>query len=215
MLNIMRIPVAKEGSIFLIASALLAAVSFFFAWYVVGVLLLMLFIFFGFFFRVPERTIINDKDLVFSAADGKIVQIKRVEENEFLKTPATRISVFMSVFNVHVNLAPVSGRVAYLKHYQGKHLNALNEKASEVNEACHIGIESDSYRVAVKQIAGLVARRIVNSIKPGDELSAGAKLGIIMFGSRVDVFLDDNFRVTVKEGQTARAGITVIGEKVQ
>ena len=104
----MRIPVAKEGGIFLVASVLLAAVSFFFAWHVVGVLLLMLFVFFVFFFRIPERTIINDKDLVFSAADGKIVQIKRVEENEFLKTPATRISVFMSVFNVHVNLAPVS-----------------------------------------------------------------------------------------------------------
>lgn len=215
MLNIMRIPVAKEGSIFLIVSVLLAAVSFFFAWYVVGVLLLTLFVFFVFFFRVPERTIIDDKDLVFSAADGKIVQIKRVEENEFLKTPATRISVFMSVFNVHVNLAPVSGRVAYLKHHQGKYLNALNEKASEVNEACHIGIESDSCRVAVKQIAGLVARRIVNRIKPGDELSTGTKLGIIMFGSRVDIFLDDNFRVTVKEGQTARAGITVIGEKIR
>ena len=138
--------------------------------------------------------------------------ITEVEEPAFIQGPATRISIFMNVFNVHVNRYPVSGVVKYVHYNKGKFINAAHEKASLDNEQMSVGIESGSHRVLVRQIAGLVARRIVNYARLGDPAVQGERMGIIRFGSRVDVFLPPSAVVRVRNGDVQAAGLSVLAE---
>lgn len=165
-----------------------------------------------YFFRDPERTGQRGERLVVSPADGRIVQITEVEEADFVHGRALRISVFMNVFNVHVNRYPVSGKVTYVNYNAGKFLNAARDKASLENEQMSVGIETGHGRVLVRQIAGLIARRIVNYAAVGDQADQGTRMGIIRFGSRVDVFMPPSSKVRARVGDFPIAGVTVLAE---
>ena len=210
---------AREGLIFIAIAALIAVGTFALAlnrrsWplWLAAVLLVVIAIWVAYFFRDPERTGERGEHLVIAPADGKIVQVVEVDEPAFLKEKSLRISIFMNVFNVHVNRYPVSGTVRYVQYNPGKFLNAAADKASLENEQSSVGIESGSNRVLVRQIAGLIARRIVTYSANGEHVRQGDRMGIIRFGSRVDVFLPATARVRVKVGETTFAGVTVIGE---
>ncbi|HEX5437451.1 MAG TPA: phosphatidylserine decarboxylase family protein [Gemmatimonadaceae bacterium] len=166
----------------------------------------------AYFFRDPERAGERGDALVVSPADGRIVMITEVDEPSFLQARSLRISIFMNVFNVHVNRYPVDGVVEYLHYNQGKFLHAASEKASLENEQMSVGIQSGSRRILVRQIAGLIARRIVNYARVGDRCAQGTRMGIIRFGSRVDVYLDPSAQPRVSVGDRAVAGTTVLAE---
>jgi phosphatidylserine decarboxylase len=164
------------------------------------------------FFRDPERTGARDEHLVISPADGKVVMVTDVDEPEFFRGPATRVSIFMNVFNVHVNRYPVGGSVGYVHYNKGKFFNAAAEKASLENEQMSVGIETGSARVLVRQIAGLIARRIVNHSRTGQHVQQGFRMGMIRFGSRVDVFVPRTSTIRVRLGDKTHAGLTVLAE---
>jgi phosphatidylserine decarboxylase len=210
---------AREGLIFIAIAALIAVGTFAFAlnrrsWplWLAAVLLIVIAIWVAYFFRDPERTGERGERLVISPADGKVVQITEVDEPAFLKEKALRVSIFMNVFNVHVNRYPVSGVVRYVNYNPGKFLNAAHDKASLENEQSSVGIESGSNHVLVRQIAGLIARRIVTYSTNGAKVQQGDRMGIIRFGSRVDVFLPTTARPRVRVGEVTFAGVTVIAE---
>lgn len=164
------------------------------------------------FFRNPERSGPRDAHLVIAPADGKIVRIEEVDEPEYLQGRAVQISVFMNVFNVHVNRYPATGTVEYRDYRPGKFFNATLDKASTDNERMSLGIRTARGALLVRQIAGLVARRIVTDHVSGDEVQQGQRLGLIRFGSRVDTFLPPGVRVRVKLGDRSVAGTTVLAE---
>lgn len=166
----------------------------------------------AYFFRDPERHGERGPALVIAPADGKVVQVMEVDEPAFMHGRAIRIAIFMNVFSVHVNRYPVSGRVTYTHYNPGKFLNAAVDKASLENEQSSVGIESGPHRVLVRQIAGLVARRIVTYSRPGDQADQGERFGIIRFGSRVDVYLPVGSTPRVRVGEHTSAGTTVIAE---
>ncbi len=174
-----------------------------------------------FFFRDPERTANISPGELLSPADGTIIAIKPVEFNEHLNGPATRVSIFLSVFNVHVNRIPTDGTIDYVKYNRGKFLAAFNEKASLENEQTEIGMTTtDGHRLVFKQIAGLIARRIVCRLEKGDEVHGGERFGLIRFGSRVDVIVpaETDIRVAigdhVKGGETILAKLMAVSEKI-
>jgi len=210
---------AREGLLFIVIAALIAAGTFAFAlnrrsWplWLAAVALVVVAVWVAYFFRDPERTGERGERIVIAPADGKVIQITEVEEPAFLHEKAVRISIFMNVFNVHVNRYPVSGIVRYTNYNPGKFFNAAKDKASLENEQSSVGIESGSNRVLVRQIAGLIARRIVTYGKDGERVTQGDRMGIIRFGSRVDVFLPTTAHARVKVGEPTFAGVTVIAE---
>jgi phosphatidylserine decarboxylase len=163
------------------------------------------------FFRYPNRKIEYNANAVYAPADGKIVVIDDVDENKFLHEKRKQISIFMSVANVHVNFYPVSGEVTAREHYPGDKMLAWHPKASELNEHTSIVIEDEQKRkVLVKQIAGKLARRIVCKAKKGEQVKQGGELGMIKFGSRVDVLLPTNVRINVKLKDKVRAKETIL-----
>jgi phosphatidylserine decarboxylase len=211
--------VAREGIPFIVIAWLFAlgaialgALRHSMGWYLVAIPLAIIACWVVYFFRDPERTGERGDTVVVSPADGLVVMITDVDEPSFIAGKATRISIFMNVFNVHVNRYPVNGTVRYLKYNKGKFLHAAHEKASLDNEQMSVGIESGSRRILVRQIAGLVARRIINYARAGDSATQGTRMGIIRFGSRVDVFLPPESGVRVKVGDRTVAGTTVLAE---
>lgn len=165
-----------------------------------------------YFFRDPERTSPEDKNLVLSPADGKVVLVKEIDEQIYLKGKATQISIFLSPLNVHVNRNPVDGKLEYLKYHPGEYLMAWNPDASELNERADFGVLHPSgTKIFFKQITGFLARRIVYKINEGDTLVAGERFGIMKFGSRMDVIVPPNVEVKVKAGDNTRAGESIIG----
>ena len=166
----------------------------------------------AYFFRDPERHGERGAALAIAPADGKVVQVMEVDEPAFVHGRSLKVSIFMNVFNVHVNRYPVSGRVTYTHYNPGKFLNAAVDKASLENEMSSVGIESGAHRVLVRQIAGLVARRIVTYSRPGDECVQGERFGIIRFGSRVDIYLPAGSTPRVRIGEHTVAGTTIIAE---
>lgn len=166
-----------------------------------------------YFFRDPDRQIPADPSAILSPADGKVIAINEVFESEFLNSKSIVISIFMSPLNVHVNRYPISGNVKYFKHIDGKHLVAFADKSSDVNERTLIGIENSYGKILFKQIAGIVARRIVANTKVGIDVNAGDRFGMIKFGSRVDVFIPiNNTILNVKIGEKVYAGETIIAK---
>ncbi|MCH7886986.1 MAG: phosphatidylserine decarboxylase family protein [Candidatus Marinimicrobia bacterium] len=171
----------------------------------------LLLLFIVFFFRDPDRIIPKGENLVLSVGDGKVVVIKEVNFPELSEDKLMQVSVFLSVFNVHVNRVPVSGTVHEVKYFPGKFLAAWNEKASLDNEQSLISVDTGEKRVYFKQIAGLIARRVVYDLKPGQTVDAGDRFGLIRFGSRVDILLPTDTEITVKLGDAVKGGETVIG----
>ena len=210
---------AREGLIFIIIAMLVAAAAFAAAlgrrsWplWLLAFVLTVLALWVAYFFRDPERTGDRGDRLAIAPADGKIVLITEVDEPAFVHGRALRVSIFMNVFNVHVNRYPVSGTVKYVHYNPGKFLNAAVEKSSLENEQMSVGLESGGYRILVRQIAGLIARRIVTYSREGEHVEQGQRMGIIRFGSRVDLFLPPTSTLRVKIGEMTVAGTTVIGE---
>jgi phosphatidylserine decarboxylase len=173
-------------------------------------ILLTFLLFTLYFLRDPDRTVPQGDTLVLAPADGTIVQIVDVDEPEYVKCPSVQISIFMSPLNVHVNRFPVSGTIGYYRYVPGEYLVAFDEKSSLRNERTHIGVENGKVRLLFKQIAGFVARRIVANVKVGDRAVAGARFGMIKFGSRVDVILPKSVDVRVRVGDKTVAGETVL-----
>lgn len=186
-------------------------------WWGLEVLLVPLAVWLLVFFRNPERTGPRGDRVVIAPADGRIVSVTETEEPAFLHGRALRVSIFMSVFDVHVNRYPVSGTVAYRNYNAGKFLHAAAEKASLDNEQSSIGLAGPHGAVLVRQIAGLIARRIVTDARVGDHATQGARLGMIRFGSRVDVYLPVTAHPTpqVHVGDRVAAGATVLAEYPQ
>lgn len=174
------------------------------AWAIVPVLLA---IFFLWFFRDPERAIPDEAGAVVSPGDGKVTEVAPVMLGN---KKQLRISVFLSVFDVHVNRSPIAGVVRDIRYQRGKFLNAMNATSADQNEQNIVTVEGDGQQVVVKQIAGLLARRIVFHPKIGDRLERGQRVGLIKFGSRVDVLFDASARVTVKVGDRVKGGASVL-----
>lgn len=164
------------------------------------------------FFRDPPRRGPHDRRLILAPADGRVVSVAAVQEPDYLRGGATRVSVFMSVFNVHVNYHPMDGVVEYRHYRPGKFVNATLDKASADNEQASVGVRDGEHRVLVRQIAGLIARRIVTDPAMGEPVRQGSRLGLIRFGSRVDTFLPDHAAPRVRVGDRTIGGVTVIGE---
>ena len=210
---------AREGLVFIAVAAAIAAGMFVIAitrrsWalWMLAFVFAVLALWVAYFFRDPERTGDRGERLVSAPADGKVVMITEVEEPAFIQGRSTRISIFMNVFNVHVNRYPVNGTVAYVHYNKGKFINAAHAKASLENEQLSVGIDTGRERVLVRQIAGLIARRIVNYAAPGTNAVQGQRMGIIRFGSRVDVFVPLGSKVRVGVSDVTVAGVTVVAE---
>ena len=166
------------------------------------------------FFRNPDRPPLALQDAVVSPVDGKVVIVKEVEEPEYFKGKRLQVSIFMSPLNVHVTRYPVSGTVVFSKYHPGKYLVAWHPKSSTLNERTTIVVDNPAYgKVLYRQIAGAVARRIVNYAKEGQSVTQGTDAGFIKFGSRVDVFLPTKTTVLVEEGQVVKGGVTIITSK--
>jgi len=210
---------AREGLTFIVISALIAASAFMLAlakrsWplWLLAFTLTLIALWVAYFFRDPVRSGERGDRLVIAPADGKVVMITEVDEPTFMKSKAVRVSIFMNVFNVHVNRYPVNGIVRFVERKAGRFLNAATEQSSLENEQASIGIESGSNLILVRQIAGLIARRIVTDAKEGDQIRQGDRMGLIRFGSRVDVFVPLGSAVRLKVGDNAVAGVSVVAE---
>ncbi|MFC1513567.1 phosphatidylserine decarboxylase family protein [candidate division KSB1 bacterium] len=178
--------------------------------YALGIISAVLALFFGFFFRDPERESDAGPDDIISPADGHVVAVED-DEHEFFGSKTKRISIFLSVFDVHINRIPISGKIEYLKYSAGSFLAAFKEEASEKNEQTAIGISSNNRKVLFKQIAGLIARRIVCDLKEDQIVERGSRCGMIKFSSRVDVFVPIDTEILVKKRQKVYGGKTSLG----
>ena len=201
---------AKEGKKLVLLSFLISIIAFF----VVGLWSIPLWLFFLFnlqFYRQPFRITSFDVNEVISPADGKVISVEKIKQNQ---TEVIKISIFMNVFNVHSNKIPISGKIKTINYYRGKFFNASLDKASDKNEKNEvIIITDDGDEFKVVQIAGLIARRILCYCKIGDQVITGDKYGFIRFGSRVDLFMPNNFYALVSIGDKVKGGLTKIAIK--
>lgn len=199
----------REGIPTLIFALLFTLFLYWFnPWFsLIGVALIL---FVLYFFRDPERIPATGEGVILSAADGVITGITEMEEPLFIRGKATRIDIFLSPLDVHVNRSPIPGRVVFRKYQKGRFLPATNPKCHEFNEKNYIGIEG-AIKVLVVQVAGIMARRIVDWTKEGTVLEGGEKIGMIKFSSGTQIFLPENVEIAVKKGDRVKAGITVIG----
>ena len=194
----------KESIPYILVPAILAVVAAALGYWYVSAVLFIVALFMAFFFRHPRRVPPSDPDVVVSPADGRVTRIEP-------QSPGTVISIFLSPLDVHINRSPIRGKIIDMVYSRGKFLIATNEQASLVNEQNALTIEGEKITVVCKQIAGILARRIVVWKRAGDYLGLGEPFGMIKFSSRTDILLPANVRVTVKEGDRVRGGITVIG----
>lgn len=203
------IRVAPEGKPFIAgAFFILALLAAFAPWF--SLLWLPIAIWVVAFFRDPPRDGERGPDLVIAPADGLVVDVREVEEASFIGGRAQRVCIFMNVFDCHVNRYPLGGTVAYRHYNPGRFLNAADEKASLENEQSSVGLDTAHGRILVRQIAGLIARRIITDHPVGTAVQQGDRLGMIRFGSRVDLFLPTDARVLVQRGMRAKCGLTVV-----
>jgi len=210
----------KEGHTMLIGlSIILAVVNGLVAWLVPSwiivssIISIIIFLLVLQFFRNPSRSIqIANDNLIYAPADGKIVVIEETEENEYFKDKRIQVSIFMSPTNVHVNRNPISGKVNYFKYHPGKYLVAWHPKSSTENERTTVVIDNGKNEILLRQIAGALAKRIVNYLEIGDEVKQGSDMGFIKFGSRVDLFLPLNTKVEVEMGQKVKGNKTIIAK---
>ena len=180
--------------------------------YILNVLALLLLGIIFYFFRDPDRVSPEEANVILAPADGKIVEVKEVNEPVYMKGNVKQISIFLSLFDVHVNRHPASGEVKYVRYHPGKYLMAWNPKASELNERADFGILHPSgIKIFFRQITGFVARRIVYDVDKGEQVSQGERFGMMKFGSRMDVLLPDQVEITARKGDTTRGGETILG----
>lgn len=211
--------IAPEGWPFIGAASLVAGLGAFLAvrfggggWWGLATVLVAATVWIGWFFRDPVRHGPADPRLLLAPADGKVVSVIDTEEPLFLRGAARRVSIFLNIFDVHVNRYPTDGIVELYRYERGTYGHAASEEASRSNERASLGIQTARGRLLVRQIAGLVARRIVTDHREGMEVKQGERLGLIRFGSRVDVFVPPEVTIAVEPGRRVLAGLTVLGE---
>ncbi|MCG8529097.1 MAG: phosphatidylserine decarboxylase family protein [Desulfovibrionales bacterium] len=206
------LPVAVPGIKFIVLALFITGVFFYFEWTVLAVLSTAITLFVTWFFRDPERQAQSPATDLISPADGRVIIVDRLSECEYMDGPCQKVSIFMNVFNVHVNRIPFDGIVKRVSYHPGKFINASFDKASIHNERNALLIETANHKeFAVVQIAGLIARRIVNCVEVGERVQRGERYGMIQFGSRLDLYLPLDFEPVVKIGDKTQAGVTVIG----
>ena len=204
--------IAKEGYPLILTAGALTIVAFLVGWRGAGIVLGLATLAITAFFRDPERNIPTGEGLIVSPADGRVVSIAGVESNVSSGDTATRVSIFLSPLDVHINRMPVAGKIEEVRYRAGKFVAAYKEEASQRNEQNALKIvDNDGRSLGVVQVAGVVARRIVCRVKPGDRLARGDRFGLIMFGSRTDIYLPRGCRVQVVEGQKVKGGETILG----
>lgn len=209
------VPVHSDGWKFIGIGAV-AAIIFLLLWPPLGWLLVLITAWIAYFFRDPDRVTPLREGLVVAAGDGRVSAIEKVRPPQELglgDEPRVRISIFLSVFDVHINRSPIAGKVTRVKYHPGEFLPAWDDKASLRNEQNAVTVEDAGTSVEFKQIAGLIARRIVFKKREGDAVAAGERVGMIKFGSRVDVFLPASIKVRVQKGERVRGGVSVLGER--
>jgi phosphatidylserine decarboxylase len=205
-------PVARAGYPIIFIAAFATLVFALLELTIIALFGLMATLFVYYFFRDPDRVIVQQKGAVVSPADGRIIFISKTEDERFYKGPCLKISIFMSVFNVHVNRIPHEGEVKNISYYPGKFFSANLDKASKQNEYNAVLLQTEEgIRISFVQIAGLIARRIICKLQVGDKVLRGQRFGMICFGSRVDVYLPENFEARVVAGENVKAGATVLG----
>ena len=205
----MRLQTLAEARWILAILFFLALASWFFAAWL-SLFFFVLILYTLFFFRDPDRNIPADRNAVLAAADGTVTDISEVDETEVLKTRMRRVGIFLSIFDVHTNRAPIEGRITYRQHHEGLCLDARSQDCSEKNEAMTWGIENPRATVVVRQLTGAIARRIVAWAEVGDQLARGERFGMIRFGSRTEVYLPLTASVLVKAGEHVAGGSTII-----
>ncbi len=206
------LPIAVPGLKFVFLTILITGMLFYFGWTVTGFISLGLTLFVCGFFRDPDRQIPDGEKELVSPADGRVIIIEKLSTSEYLSGPCQKVSIFMNVFNVHVNRIPFDGVIEKVQYNPGKFVNASFDKASIHNERNALVVRTAAdKRFAVVQIAGLIARRIVNCVQTGEQIKKGDRYGMIQFGSRLDLYLPLDFEVCVKIGDKTKAGTTVIG----
>ena len=198
--------------ILLVVFAVSAGLSHSSALWIATAVLAVVFIFHFFFFRNPQREIPAGDHLILSPADGVIIKIDEMNEPLYFKDKMRRVSIFMSISDAHINRIPFSGTVELVEYKKGKFEAAFADSAAINNEQNAIAIRSDKGRLLFTQIAGLIARRIVSRVKPGDQVTAGERFGMIKYSSRVDLFLPKDVILHVKLKQKVKAGSTILGE---
>ncbi len=206
-----HVPIAREGVPFILAAMFSTFIVAVLGWGIVTLLLLVVTLLIGHFFRDPERVSNAGEGEIVSPADGRVISVKSVPSVRFLDKPATKISIFMSVLDVHVNRVPVSGAIAGMHYKKGRYMAANLIQASEENEQNWLWIKSDSgLDVVITQVAGLIARRIVCWPKIGDRVVQAERFGMIRFGSRMDVYVPESSEILVFQGNHVYAGETVL-----
>jgi phosphatidylserine decarboxylase len=205
----MRLQTLAEARWIFAVLFLLIVVSWFFSLWV-SLLFVILAIYTLAFFRDPDRISPNDPDAVVAAADGTVTDIIEIEENEILKAKTQRVGIFLSIFNVHTNRAPVEGRIVFREHRKGLFLDARRPDCSEKNESMTWAFQNSRVTIVVRQLTGAIARRIVGWAKLGDELQKGDRFGMIRFGSRTEVYLPVSAEILVKVGDHVSGGSTII-----
>ena len=206
------LPVAVPGVKFIAAAGMITGIFFYTGPLWAAILCLLMTGFICWFFRDPEREFSGPENALISPADGRIIRIDQVKEGEYVDSPMQKVSIFMNVFNVHVNRIPFSGTVQEVCYTPGRFVNASFDKASEHNERNALAIKTDNGAVyKVVQVAGLIARRIVCKAGKGNSVQKGARYGMISFGSRLDLYLPPDTKIAVSMGRKVRAGTSVIG----
>ena len=203
--------IVKQGYPFIIAALLLAVICFAAFGLHIAVIPLVLACYFAYFFRNPYRAVTRDPALLYSPADGTVMEVSEVFDDEFLNAEAKKVTIFLSVFNVHVNRSPAEGMIKFQRYTVGNYLPAFNKNAAFENERFAIGIENDRMKILVIQIAGILARRIDNWVNLGNHLEQGEVYGMIKFGSCTELIVPADVEILCRKGDKVKGGITVLG----
>ena len=203
-------PISRDAWFYLAILAFLMVLAYW-AWPWLVILPGILFLFILYFFRNPERIIPTDELTLVSPADGVVMDVERVFEDQFLARESIRVRIFLSIFNVHINRSPMAGEVVFRAYQQGQMIPAFKDLASELNEKNYVGIQNQHLQILVTQVTGFIARRIVCWVNKGDKVVKGERYGLIKFGSCSEIFVPTNVEIMVSPGDKVRGGISVIG----
>lgn len=204
--------IAREGWIFVLFFLFVSAILYFFNVYTFAWIALLLTLFCMFFFRNPERQIPTGEGTVVSPADGRIMDIETIDESHYLHQPAIRVRIFLSLFNVHINRMPIDGEIEWVQKVPGQFLPAYKTEAGTVNARNYVGLSTRWGKILVVQITGIVARRLVCWVKPGDHLLTGERFGLIRFGSCTELYLPLESTILVQAGEKVKGGGTIIAK---
>ena len=203
--------IVRQGYPFIAGALVLAVVCFIAFGIHIAVIPVVLACYFAYFFRNPDRKVVQDTSLLYSPADGTVMDVTEFYDDEFLNAKAKKVTIFLSVFNVHVNRSPAEGTIKLQRYTVGEFLPAFNQKAAFENERFAMGIENDRMKILVIQIAGILARRIDNWVNLGNHLDQGEVYGMIKFGSCTELVVPEEVEILCKKGDKVKGGITVLG----